>query len=93
LSTRSLFSAKNNGKIRVIGFRLVYHSKYTLAIVLIYFFFILSIIAGNDMTTEKIVERIIRHRLEFEQRNLKKEKKEVEAYDAFQKSKVAQKCG
>jgi ethanolamine-phosphate cytidylyltransferase len=45
------------------------------------------------MTTEKIVERIIRHRLEFEQRNLKKEKKEVEAYDAFQKSKVAQKCG
>lgn len=31
----------------------------------------------NDMTTEKIVERIIRNRLEFEARNLKKEKKEL----------------
>ncbi|KAF2904246.1 hypothetical protein ILUMI_01927 [Ignelater luminosus] len=33
--------------------------------------------SGNDMTTEKIVERIIRNRLEFEQRNMKKEKKEL----------------
>jgi ethanolamine-phosphate cytidylyltransferase len=49
--------------------------------------------SGNDMTTEKIVERIIRHRLEFEERNMKKEKKEVEAYEAFQKLKTAQKCG
>lgn len=34
--------------------------------------------SGNDMTTEKIVERIIRNRLEYEARNLQKEKKEVE---------------
>jgi len=34
--------------------------------------------SGNDMTTEKIVERIIRNRLEYEARNLKKEQKELE---------------
>lgn len=45
------------------------------------------------MTTEKIVERIIRHRLEYEHRNLKKEKKESEAYEAYQKSKEAEKAG
>ena len=32
----------------------------------------------NTMTTEHIVERIIRNRIEFEQRNFKKEKKEIE---------------
>lgn len=47
----------------------------------------------NTMTTEKIVERIISHRLDFERRNEKKEKKEVEAYEAYQKSKLAQKAG
>lgn len=45
------------------------------------------------MTTEKIVERIIRHRMEYESRNSKKEKKEIEAYEAYQKSKTAQKSG
>lgn len=45
------------------------------------------------MTTEKIVDRIIKHRLEFEQRNQKKEKKEIEAYEAFQKAKATQKAG
>ncbi|XP_058810658.1 ethanolamine-phosphate cytidylyltransferase-like [Phymastichus coffea] len=30
--------------------------------------------SGNEMTTEKIVERIILHRLEYEKRNLKKDK-------------------
>lgn len=45
------------------------------------------------MTTEKIVERIIKHRLEFEQRNLKKEKKELEIMEAFQKNKSTQKAG
>lgn len=34
--------------------------------------------SGNEMTTEKIVSRIIANRLEFEARNLKKEKKELE---------------
>lgn len=45
------------------------------------------------MTTEKIVDRIIRHRLDYEERNLKKEKKELDAYEAFQKSKDAEKAG
>ena len=34
--------------------------------------------SGNDMTTEMIVERIIRNRLEYEARNQKKETKELE---------------
>lgn len=34
--------------------------------------------SANDMTTEKIVERIIRNRLEYEARNIRKEKKELE---------------
>lgn len=42
--------------------------------------------SDNTMTTERIVERIILHRLEFEARNIKKEKKEIDAYEAFQKS-------
>ncbi|XP_015111311.1 ethanolamine-phosphate cytidylyltransferase isoform X1 [Diachasma alloeum] len=37
--------------------------------------------SGNDITTEKIVERIILHRLGFEDRNLKKEKKELAVYE------------
>lgn len=49
--------------------------------------------SGNDMTTEKIVDRIIKHRLEFEQRNIKKEKKELEILEAFQKNKENQKAG
>lgn len=44
------------------------------------------------MTTEKIVERIINHRIEFEQRNLKKEKKEIEVYEAL-KAKQNEKSG
>jgi len=40
--------------------------------------------SGNTMTTEQIVERIIRNRLEYEQRNLKKEKKELAVYEAIQ---------
>ncbi|XP_011153206.1 ethanolamine-phosphate cytidylyltransferase isoform X1 [Harpegnathos saltator] len=43
--------------------------------------------SGNDMTTEKIVERIILHRLEYENRNIRKEKKELAAYEALMKSK------
>lgn len=46
--------------------------------------------AGNTMTTEKIVERIIKHRIEFEQRNMKKEKKEIEA---LTKAKQTEKAG
>ncbi|KAG7210554.1 hypothetical protein KM043_012074 [Ampulex compressa] len=46
--------------------------------------------SGNDMTTEKIVERIILHRLEYEDRNLKKEKKELAAYEALMKSQKSE---
>ncbi|XP_018325292.1 ethanolamine-phosphate cytidylyltransferase [Agrilus planipennis] len=38
----------------------------------------ITVDSENDMTTEKIVERIIRNRLEFEARNISKEKKEME---------------
>lgn len=39
--------------------------------------------SGNEMTTEKIVNRIIKNRLEFEARNLKKEKKELELFKSL----------
>lgn len=42
--------------------------------------------SGNTMTTEKIVERIIRNRLEYEERNLKKEKKEIAIIEAQEAS-------
>ncbi|RZF48207.1 hypothetical protein LSTR_LSTR006174 [Laodelphax striatellus] len=42
----------------------------------------------NSMTTEKIVDRIIRHRLEFEARNLKKEEKELAIHEAMKKCKL-----
>lgn len=45
--------------------------------------------SNNDMTTDKIVDRIIRNRLEYEERNFKKEKKEIAAYEAFTKSKMS----
>ncbi|GAB0095888.1 Ethanolamine-phosphate cytidylyltransferase [Sergentomyia squamirostris] len=54
-------------------------------------FFLLD--SGNSMTTDKIVNRIIKHRLEYEQRNLKKEKKELEAYEDLEKFKLTQKSG
>ncbi|KAB7502928.1 Ethanolamine-phosphate cytidylyltransferase [Armadillidium nasatum] len=44
--------------------------------------------SGNDMTTSKIVERIIEHRMEYEIRNKKKEKKERAAYQALMNSKL-----
>ncbi|XP_055382017.1 ethanolamine-phosphate cytidylyltransferase isoform X1 [Condylostylus longicornis] len=54
----------------------------------------LLIDSENNMTTEKIVQRIISHRLEYETRNTKKEKKEIEAYEAYQKAiKQTQKAG
>lgn len=50
--------------------------------------------SGNEMTTEKIVQRIIQNRLEFEKRNTKKEAKELALYEAMQRTtKVAEKCG
>lgn len=50
--------------------------------------------SGNSMTTEKIVQRIIQNRLEYEKRNSKKEAKEVAIFEATQrKEKIAEKCG
>ncbi|XP_043662280.1 ethanolamine-phosphate cytidylyltransferase-like isoform X3 [Drosophila teissieri] len=49
--------------------------------------------SGNEMTTERIVERIISHRLEYERRNQAKEKKEIEAFEALQRQKQTQKAG
>jgi ethanolamine-phosphate cytidylyltransferase len=52
--------------------------------------------SGSKITTEQIVERIIKNRLEYEQRNVKKEKKELAVYEALQNQnsqKVVEKCG
>lgn len=49
--------------------------------------------SGNAMTTEHIVQRIIQHRLEYESRNKKKEKKEMDLINAMQKGKIAAKSG
>ncbi|XP_045464494.1 ethanolamine-phosphate cytidylyltransferase isoform X2 [Harmonia axyridis] len=46
-----------------------------------------TINSGNSMTTEKIVERIIRNRIEFEARNIKKEKKEMDLIKALEAQK------
>ncbi|KAA0201567.1 hypothetical protein HAZT_HAZT004662 [Hyalella azteca] len=43
--------------------------------------------SGNSMTTDRIVERIIEHRLEFELRNRNKEKKERAAFKAYVQAK------
>jgi len=48
--------------------------------------FFRQIDSRNDMTTQKIVERIIEHRMEFMVRNMKKEKKELAAFEAFSKT-------
>jgi ethanolamine-phosphate cytidylyltransferase len=52
-----------------------------------------TIDSGSTITTEQIVERIIKNRLEYEQRNLKKEKKEMAVLDAMKSQKIAEKCG
>ncbi|KAF7634274.1 hypothetical protein Mgra_00006352 [Meloidogyne graminicola] len=51
----------------------------------------LEIDSGNDMTTNLIIERIIKNRLEFEQRNRKKERKEISAFKALEKMKLCEK--
>ncbi|GBP58120.1 Ethanolamine-phosphate cytidylyltransferase [Eumeta japonica] len=44
--------------------------------------------SGNTMTTDDIVQRIIRHRLEFEERNSKKEKKEKAVIKVMEKRQI-----
>ncbi|VDI13520.1 Hypothetical predicted protein, partial [Mytilus galloprovincialis] len=41
-----------------------------------------TIASNNDMTTQKIIERIISHRLHYEARNKKKEEKELKIMQA-----------
>ena len=41
--------------------------------------------SGNSLTTEMLVQRILARRLEYEERNQKKEKKEQAAYEALKK--------
>ena len=43
--------------------------------------------SGNGLTTEKLVQRIVERRLDYENRNAKKEAKEKAAYEAYVKSK------
>ncbi|XP_060802497.1 ethanolamine-phosphate cytidylyltransferase isoform X1 [Amyelois transitella] len=45
--------------------------------------------SGNTMTTDDIVQRIIRHRLEFEIRNSKKEKNELEIVNALKNTNIS----
>jgi ethanolamine-phosphate cytidylyltransferase len=41
--------------------------------------------SGNSLTTEGLVERILARRLEFEERNKAKEKKELAVFEAMAK--------
>ncbi|CAG9764092.1 unnamed protein product [Ceutorhynchus assimilis] len=45
--------------------------------------------SGNDMTTEKIVERIIRNRMEFQERNNLKEQKELAVLNLLKNMQTA----
>lgn len=47
--------------------------------------------SGNNMTTDLIIERIIKNSLEFEQRNKKKERKEISAFKALERMKLNEK--
>jgi len=46
----------------------------------------LQLDSGNSLTTEKLVQRILNKRLEYQERNRKKEKKELAAIEALEKS-------
>ena len=46
-----------------------------------------TIESGNNITTADIVERIINHRLEYEQRNKEKQKKEAAVHKVFMEMK------
>ena len=43
--------------------------------------------SGNALTTEKLVQRIVARRLDYEDRNAKKEAKEIAAYQALVRQK------
>lgn len=45
--------------------------------------------SGNPLTTDDIIARIVKNRLEFAERNKKKEKKEIAAYEEFRKRTIS----
>lgn len=47
----------------------------------------INVESGNDLTTPKIVERIIENRLAFIKRNNQKEEKEMKIFEAMEKRK------
>ena len=49
-----------------------------------------AVASGNSLTTEMLVQRILSRRLDYEERNSKKEAKEMAAYQAFVKSRENQ---
>jgi len=46
----------------------------------------LQLDSGNSLTTEILVQRILSKRMEYQERNKKKEAKEVAAFEAYTKS-------
>ena len=44
-----------------------------------------TVASGNALTTEKLVQRIVERRMDYESRNAKKEAKEKAAYEAYLK--------
>jgi len=45
--------------------------------------------SGNSLTTEALVQRIVARRMEYEERNRKKEAKEIAVFEAMEKMKAA----
>lgn len=97
--SRSVYCTKDDGQIHFSWFRYADFSLFFCEIsdfvkfLFSKFLMLIFLHIGNTMTTEKIVDRIIKHRIEFERRNLKKEKKEIEAFEALKKEKQNEKAG
>ena len=49
-----------------------------------------TVASGNSLTTEKLVQRIVERRLDYESRNARKEAKEKAAYAAYMKVQAEQ---
>lgn len=64
--------------------------KLTATMIVTAFVFLQILNSGNTMTTEDIVQRIICHRLEFEDRNSRKEQKELAITKSLEKIQFKQ---
>uniref|UniRef100_A0A4W5JX86 Uncharacterized protein n=1 Tax=Hucho hucho TaxID=62062 RepID=A0A4W5JX86_9TELE len=49
--------------------------------------------SGNGLTTDDIVQRIIKNRLQFEARNQKKEAKEIAVFEAMKRQAEGEQAG